>query len=74
MENEIVSGLFILFGIVILAGFVIVRKKEKCDWNKGFCGRCGHKWEYFDSTFCGDRGYQCPKCGRHIWISYNVDK
>lgn len=65
---------FILMIAVILVGASLTRKKEKKNWNNGYCSECGSKWVHFDSDSQGGRGYHCPKCDRYIWISYNVDK
>lgn len=63
----IVLGLFIL----ILA---FARLREKKSWNYGYCPDCGNEWQHFDNDSQGGRGYKCTSCGKHIWISYNVDK
>lgn len=67
-----VTSILIIVSILVCA--FVVRKKEKKEWNKGYCSECGNKWVYFDSDSQGGRGYHCPKCDRYIWISYNVDK
>ena len=57
-----------------ITGALIVRGLEKKKWNKGICPKCGGRWIYFDSCFCGDRGYHCSGCGDHLWVSYDVYK
>jgi len=68
----------LLIGLVLLAllafGMNIARNNEKKEYNDGICPKCGGKFELFDYDSQGGRGYRCSKCGRIIWVSYNVDK
>ncbi len=67
----------LLIGLVLLAllAFVmdIARNNEKKEYNDGICTKCGNKLRLFDKDSQGGRGYRCSKCGRTIWVSYNVD-
>lgn len=64
--------------ILLLAAFVLsiwtMRRHEIRKWNKGKCRDCGGRWKQFSTDSQGGRGYKCPGCSRHIWISYKVDK
>lgn len=68
----------ILIGLVLLVllafGIVIARNNEKKEYNDGICTKCGNKLRLFDEDSQGGRVYHCDKCGRFVWISYNVDK
>lgn len=67
-----IIGLLII--LVVLVGAFLVQRREKRNWNKGYCSDCGTKWTFFSYDSHGDIGYYCTKCNRYIWISYNVDK
>ena len=70
-----------LFGVAVIvlmiAGCLWARAREKQDWNNGRC-LCGQHWEHFDNDSQGGRGYVCRNhkpVGRYIWISYpGVDR
>ena len=68
----------ILIGLVLLVliafGMIIARNSEKKEYNDGICTKCGNKLRLFDEDSQGGRGYHCDKCGRFVWVSYNVDK
>ena len=68
----------LLIGLVLLVllafGMNIARNNEKKEYNDGICTKCGNKLRLFDIDSQGGRGYHCSKCGRFIWVSYNVDK
>jgi DNA-directed RNA polymerase subunit RPC12/RpoP len=71
---DVVSGL-IVFAVLlvistILAGVGILM--EKHSFNKGVCNDCGEPLKLFDYDSHGGRGYKCPICRKHIWVSYNV--
>lgn len=68
----ILIGLLVILAVVF--GMVITRNNEKKEYNNGICTKCGNKLRLFDKDSQGGRGYQCEKCGRIIWVSYNVDK
>jgi len=72
--SEIVFGFTI---VLLLAGLIIfARRNEKKKWNNGVCLDCEVNLTLpaimVDSQ--GGRGWTCPKCGRTVWVSYNVDK
>ena len=66
-----------VLGILILAvivGIIWARIKEKKDYNRGYCPRCGEYMRLFDYDSHGSRGYTCDRCHYHCWVSYNIDK
>lgn len=64
-----VIAIVVLFIICVTVGYDM----DKRFYNNGYC-KCGGEWVYFDMDSGGGRGYKCPKCKEHIWISYPVDK
>jgi len=72
MINELIT-FSILFSIVGSCIWFFGKCWELKDWNNGFCGKCGEKWENFDTDSQGGRGYTCLD-NHYIWCSYNVDK
>lgn len=64
-----------LIGILLfIVGLLWPRLSEKKAYNNGVCTNCGEKLRHFDCDSQGGRGYRCDKCGRIVWVSYNVDK
>jgi len=63
----------ILILLAVIGVIYMARRREQHEWNNGKC-ECGGLWEYFDTDSQGGRGYKCPECDNHIWISYKVDK
>ena len=61
-------GLAVLFSVGAIASYAEGKK-----WNHGRCKECNDSWQSFDTDSQGGRGYKCG-CGRHIWISYRVDR
>lgn len=62
--------------VIIFGGIVYWFVKENIlhPYNKGVCRRCGHKLRKMDIfAFCG-RGYKCRRCGKMVWISYDMNK
>lgn len=50
-------------------------KSEKRRFNDGKCPYCNVQWKQFDMDSQGGRGYDCPRCGKTVWISYpSVDR
>ena len=66
--------LLLLTLLVILAFFVmpfVFRAKEKKEYNGGFCPKCGHLLEHFDTDSGGNQGYCCSHCHEYyIWIGW----
>ena len=60
--------------IIMIVGMILARHWEKKDYNNGICTQCGGHLEHFDDDSQGGRGYRCDKCGRYVWVTYNVDK
>ena len=60
--------------LVMVVGMAVTRNHEKKEYNDGICPKCGGKFKLFDYDSQGGRGYHCDKCGRFVWVSYNVDK
>ena len=67
--------LFLLMLVLLFVGFLmfIGWDQDKREFNNGVC-TCGGTLEYFDTNSQGGRGYHCSKCGRYVWVTYNVDK
>lgn len=67
---------FIISGLTLLGligcGIVIYRR-EKLEWNKGECPKCGGR---LIKTHGDSRGYICESCGKYrIWFSiFNPEK
>lgn len=40
-----IIGLLII--LVVLVGAFLVQRREKRNWNKGYCSDCGTKWTFF---------------------------
>lgn len=72
MEIIIIIGIILLsIPAVMIMGIYI----EKNLFNNGKCKYCDIKFKFFDYDSHSCRGYQCPKCGHTVWISYHsVDK
>lgn len=65
----------ILFLLFLLVCGVLDYKKEKSNFNNGYCNCCGSKLNHFINDSHGSRGYICDKCNTSVWISYNsIDK
>ncbi len=71
------SGILIvlLLGLFIVLGFIVMpfvfRAHEKKQFNGGFCPKCGHLLEHFDTDSGGNQGYCCPHCHKYyIWIGW----
>lgn len=60
--------------LALVVGIIWARGKEKKDYNRGYCPRCGEHMELFDYDSHGSRGYKCNRCHYYCWISYNVDR
>lgn len=65
--------IYVAFLLLMATGITWARYHEKKEWNNGHCSRCQSLWVCFDVDSQGGRGYKCL-CGRHIWISYKVDR
>ena len=63
----------IIYALVLL-GFigcgVLVYRKEKRDWNKGVCPKCGGKLKQIGGD---SMGYMCENC-RKYWIWFSLFK
>lgn len=63
--------------VVLLIGFIIISysiiwiyKKEKSNYNNGFCPKCKTPLRFIDRDYNGSKLYKCPKCGYTVWTSY----
>ena len=70
--NVIGKVMVIVISIIVTLMFMGYRMDKK-DWNHGFCPKCNIRWRCFSFDSQGGRGYKCPECNEHIWISYLVD-
>ena len=66
MSNEMI--IFILMFILIFS-IACAFFHEKYMWNNGICRKSGQRWIYFDSCYCGDRGYKDNE-NNYCWVSY----
>jgi hypothetical protein len=61
----------IMYALVLL-GFigcgVLVYRKEKRDWNKGVCPKCGGKLKQIGND---NMGYMCESC-REYWVWFSL--
>lgn len=72
--KDILITLLCAFAVMGIVTFFAI-KYEKKIFNNGKCRVCGNSLELFDYDSQGGRGYKCPRCYRHVWISYNcVDR
>lgn len=73
MDLLLFIAVVLLVGMVagVLLGFI----SERREWNGGTCPFCqtGTRWVWFDLDSNDSRGYKCPTCGMHIWISWFFD-
>ena len=68
-----ISFILFLFSIVIIASFLMY-KVDCNNWNNGKCHYCGNNLKYKSLYKNFIRTYKCPKCGKEIIITWNVDK
>jgi hypothetical protein len=69
--TPMIPGIVIL--LVAFVGGLIVRAKEKKDWNNGICAESGKSWVSRDVDSQGGRLYS-DMTGHSIWVSWGVDK
>ena len=70
----ILDSICLIAILLFIVGLLWARLSEKKAYNNGVCTKCGEKLRHFDCDSQGGRGYCCDKCGRVVWVSYNVDK
>ena len=73
----IVFTILVIFAIIGIGVSILLVKsyiEDIKNFNHGKCVCCGKDLEFFHIYYNGERGYQCPNCGRHITIIHAVDK
>lgn len=74
-RSDVSSWPILLIGLLDILGFFVMpfvfRAHEKKEYNSGFCPKCGHLLEHFDTDSGGNQGYCCPHCRKYyIWIGW----
>lgn len=68
-----IASFILLIGIILFGaiGFIVGYRHEEKSYNNGTCPHCGTGLNLFDHDSQGGRGYVCPECKYHVWVSYN---
>ena len=72
LEEIFANCMLVGLAIFIIGGFSITYLKEKKEWNKGKCSKCGCKMNLFGYNYEGDRIYKCDNrwCNHFCQVSY----
>ena len=65
--------LLIILGLFVIITSIITFSKDKMSWNNGRCPCCNTRWRFKTTMYGSMRLYKCPRCGKEICITYNVD-
>lgn len=66
---------FLLFMFLMYVKISWAIYKERKNYNKGICPKCGGRFTISDKYSDGDREYYCSNCDNKICVTYNcVDR